>query len=565
MSIDFKPRPSSPPFPPPLKAAAFHGVVGEAVRLIAPRSEADPAVLLIRLLSACGCIVDRGPHIDIDGIDHPARLWPVIVGCTGSGRKGQSWGSIRRLLKLADSKFCNEQVASGLTTGQGLVHAVRDPLRGIPPKKPTPKQQAEMDANDDGLCVLDPGVLDKRLPVREPELAKVIAATNRDGDNLSATLRDARDGNPIREMTRSNLYGSTGHHVVIQADVTPTELRAILTATDKANGFANRFLFVASRRSKSLPFGGSLTDDDLLPMAERLAKVLATARDIGAMTWTADARPIWAEVYERMNTDADVHEVGGESPLSMLLARGPTHVLRLSIAFAVLDGTDAIAAEHIAAAEAVWRYVADSTAWAFGEAIAEADPLDVLQRWSINRNPSAAEVARSGPKPWKGNTKGVAKAFAQLAEQGRGTWAYGSTSTKGTMRYTPKDDPNVSGRDGYTFPPDTPVDAETVFVSTALGLALDTDIAGGHDPPAIERPESPPTEQSTDPIRRKRAELLRMARSSGWPRVEFMRGNTIGGDRHTWRMFATHPSHRPSHLLRAQEALREHVPDTTAA
>ncbi|MEM9753862.1 MAG: hypothetical protein AAF916_10840, partial [Planctomycetota bacterium] len=113
-------------FPAPLAAAAHHGVVGEAVRLLAPQSEADPAVLLVRLLSAARGIVGRTPHIDIDGIDHPARLWPVVVGGTSSGRKGQSWGSVRRLLKLADPDFTTNHIASGLTTGQGLVHAVRD-------------------------------------------------------------------------------------------------------------------------------------------------------------------------------------------------------------------------------------------------------------------------------------------------------------------------------------------------------------------------------------------------------------------------------------------------------
>jgi len=46
----------------------------------------------------------------------------------------------------------------------------------------------------------------------------------------------------------------TRHHVSLLGHITPIELRAKLTDTDAANGFANRLLLLAVRRSRLIPF-----------------------------------------------------------------------------------------------------------------------------------------------------------------------------------------------------------------------------------------------------------------------------------------------------------------------
>jgi hypothetical protein len=57
------------------------------------------------------------------------------------------------------------------------------------------------------------------------------------------------------------------------ADPVEDELRSRITRTDLANGFANRFLFALVRRSKELPFGGSLTDSEILRLGECLRTI----------------------------------------------------------------------------------------------------------------------------------------------------------------------------------------------------------------------------------------------------------------------------------------------------
>ncbi|MEM1012373.1 MAG: hypothetical protein AAGI46_09145 [Planctomycetota bacterium] len=446
--------PRGNPYPYPLGAAAFFGPVGDAVRVIAPHSEADPAVLLMRLLSAAGCAIGRGAHVNIDGIEHAARLWPIIAGSTGSGRKGQSWGSVRQVLKLADEAFVTSNIASGLTTGQGLVHSIRDEVRGKPISK---AQREEATSNEEGLCEIDPGVSDKRLLVRELELPKVLAAASREGNNLSATLRNAWDGENLREMTRANPHSATDPHVVVQADITPSELRTMLTATEKANGFASRFLFVASRRSKALPFGGDLPPDDLRDVASGLADATNVARRIGRMTWSREARPVWAEMYDKANAEAGE----GDGTLAMILARGATHQLRLSVAYAALDGSREIGVRHLQAAAEAWRYCRDSAAWALGLTAAEVGPMEKLFAWAMRqeRPPSAAEAGRSGVKPYKGDAALADRDFKRFAEANRGTYAYEAGATKGAMRFRPQPDGY-----GYGFTADGVANGESVSV-----------------------------------------------------------------------------------------------------
>jgi hypothetical protein len=101
-------------------------------------------------------------------------------------------------------------------------------------------------------------VLDKRLLVLEPEFAQVLRQGMRAGNTLSATIRCAWDNGNLQTLTKNDPVKATGAHVCVVGHITADELRAELTATDSANGFANRFIFMCVQRSKTLPFGGPM-------------------------------------------------------------------------------------------------------------------------------------------------------------------------------------------------------------------------------------------------------------------------------------------------------------------
>jgi hypothetical protein len=149
--------------------------------------------------------------------------------------------------------------------------------------------------------------------------------------------------------------------------ITADELRTKLTATEVASGFANRFLFVCVRRSKLLPSGGNLDDGELAPLARNFAAAAAEARKAGMLRRTPPAEALWAEMYQEMAQDLP----GGL--LGSIVARDDAQMLRLSVAYALLDQSRKIDVAHLRAAWALWRYCRASAAYVFGESL--GDPV----------------------------------------------------------------------------------------------------------------------------------------------------------------------------------------------
>src|SRR4029079_16226878 len=139
--------------------------------------------------------------------------------------------------------------------------------------------------------------VDKRLMVIEPEFAGLLSVMERPGNTLSPVLRKAWDGNKLETMTRASPLKATGAHVSIVGHITEDELRARLTRTDAANGFANRFLFPLVKRSQELPFGGELTASAILKLGEQLQSTIGKLPAEHHVTMTSSARALWTNIY----------------------------------------------------------------------------------------------------------------------------------------------------------------------------------------------------------------------------------------------------------------------------
>src|SRR5262249_44995986 len=144
--------------------------------------------------------------------------------------------------------------------------------------------------------VADPGVDDKRLFVFEPEYAGLLKQTERQGNILSAVIRQAWDTGTLRTLTKNNPTRATGAHLSIVGHITCEELRRYLSATEVANGFGNRFLWIAVDRAQALPEGGEPDPGALADVQARLAAAVAFARNIGAMHRDEEAREVWRTI-----------------------------------------------------------------------------------------------------------------------------------------------------------------------------------------------------------------------------------------------------------------------------
>ena len=347
------------PWPDKLEEEAFYGITGDIVRAIAPHTEADPAALLVDFLTAAGSAMGTGPHGMVGGDRHGTKLYTVLVGKTSQGRKGSARGYNRNLAEQADPAWAALPL-SGLSTGEGLINAVRDkeekhmPLRG---KNGKPTGEYE-------TVLVDSGVSDKRLLVVESEFASVLKHIGRDGNVLSNVLRQAWETDTLRTMTKASPLRATGAHISVIGHITQSELRRYLTETESGNGFANRFLWVCVKRARVLPRGGgAVAFGDLVP---RLRNALEQARGLGELERDEEAESAWEAVYPTLTKDTP-------GLFGAVTARAAPIVLRLSVIYAALDGSQAITLPHLQAAIAVWEYCEASARYIFGDKTGNSD------------------------------------------------------------------------------------------------------------------------------------------------------------------------------------------------
>lgn len=348
---DREPEAHVPPWPT-LDPAALYGLPGEIVRAIDPHTEADPAALLTQILIFFGNAIGRNPHCLIESDYHGLSEFLCLVGATAKARKGTSEGHVRRLFHRVDPAWVETRIVGGLSSGEGLIYAVRDPT----------DQPGEADQ----------GVADKRLLVIEAELASTLRVLGRDGNTLSAVLRNAWDGRPLSTMTRHAPIRAIESHISVIGHITRAELLRYLDRTEAANGLGNRFLWVCVRRSKLLPEGGHLDPAVLNGYVVRLRQALDHAATVGTIVRDAVARGIWAEVYGHLSAERP-------GLFGAMIGRAEAHVMRLSALYALLDGSAVVRAEHLHAALALWEYCEASARFIFGDAL--GDPLadDILE------------------------------------------------------------------------------------------------------------------------------------------------------------------------------------------
>lgn len=352
-------------FTPAMAEDAYHGLAGRIVRAIEPYSEADPVAILMHVLAAGGNLIGPGPHALVEETRHPCNEFVALVGRTSKGRKGQAWSTPRHLFTLVDQGWTTTRIKSGLSSGEGVIYNVRDAREEQQPIKERGR------VVDYQRVVVDEGEPDKRLLIVEPEMAVVLKRMSGETNSLSSILRDAWDTGNLSTLTKNSPMRAIGAHISIIAHITQEELVASLTETERANGFANRFLFVLVRRSKALPESDRVPADRLAPLIEDLREVTRWAQPPRRLARDADAKALWAAVYSKLSE-------GEPGLVGAILGRAEAHVLRLSLIYAALDRSPVVTPDHVRAALAVWDYADASARRIFGDAIGLSVPDTIL-------------------------------------------------------------------------------------------------------------------------------------------------------------------------------------------
>jgi hypothetical protein len=232
-----------------------------------------------------------------------------------------------------------------------LIWAVRDPIAEKKPIKNKGHHTGQYES-----VITDHGVEDKRLLVTASEFASPLKAQTREGNTLSPTIRSAWETGDLRTLTKNSPACATGAHISIIGHITRQEVRRELTETESANGFGNRFNWIAVRRSKCLPEGGE--SYGIADLVKRLKEAIGFAKTCGQLRRDDAARALWAKVYPTLSE-------GRPGLLGAILARAEAQVLRLSAIYALLDCSNVIMVNHLKAALALWDYCERSASWVF--------------------------------------------------------------------------------------------------------------------------------------------------------------------------------------------------------
>jgi hypothetical protein len=357
-----------PPSPPAYTVYMSQGLPGKVVMALREHTEAHPVAILLQYLTEVGNAIGRSPCYQVEGDQHRANLFCLIAGLTSSARKGTAASRVRQIMEAAEPKWARARVLKGMSSGEGIIHAVRDAVW----EKAKPRKRKGF--ADDGEDVLvDEGVLDKRLMLIEAEFERALAVMHREGNILSTVLRDAWDGLDLATLTKHSPTRATGAHISIIGHITIEELRQSLDKTSMCNGYANRFLFAFVERARILPFGGEDLDPAVIAeLGRQTHEAIKRAQFVGRIQWAEEAREHWKSIYPNLSNE--------ERGLSgALVARAAPQVVRLAMIHALLDHTDEIGLKHLNVAENIWNYCRKSVQYIFGDLLGNPIADDILR------------------------------------------------------------------------------------------------------------------------------------------------------------------------------------------
>jgi hypothetical protein len=353
--------------PPVLNPKVFYGVAGKIALKAAEQSEADAVAVLVQLLVGFGNMVGRRASFRISSSWHHCNLHTVLVGQSAKSRKGLALDIALEFLSWLDDGYASNNVKQGLSTGEGLISHVQDDVKKF--RQPTTQERKE-GVQGPVEYVAERGVTDKRLLVTETEFGGTIVIMGRDGNILSSVARQAWDGREkLGTLTKHSPVTATGAHISICGHITQPELVDKLPEVENFNGFSNRFLWIHTKRDRLISnpreLSSSLFAQELAyfktPDAEGKT-LFQKINSIWHMHRDEEAEKYWDGLYHSIETTQE-----DNSRLDSITSRGSGITLRLSMIFALLDGSATIRKGHVEAAYALWCYGRDTARYLFGD------------------------------------------------------------------------------------------------------------------------------------------------------------------------------------------------------
>lgn len=306
-------------------------------KIIMPKTEGHYESILMQYLIFLGNIVGKGTFFRIENSKQYLNNNVVIVGKSSKARKGTSYGQVENIIKLVDLNYFENNIISGLSSGEGLISLIQDTIPG-PQTADNQYQTLKKD---------------KRLLVVESEFANILKQIKRETNILSPVLRDAWDCRTLRNTTKNFPQIAKDPHISIIGHITERELTRLLNPTEVSNGFANRFIWIHSKRTKCIPIPKTIPNSEIFPLINLTNEALKFGQKCGEITFSIEGSHYWTSLYEDLSEEK-------EGIIDALTGRSEAHILRLACLYCLLDKTNKIEPSHLNAAKRLWAYSEES-------------------------------------------------------------------------------------------------------------------------------------------------------------------------------------------------------------
>ena len=345
-------------------AAMLYGIFGEFGRAAAKDTEVNPYAAAMNLMIFISASVGRGIYFYIGNDIHHVRLYGLHIGRSSRGQKGGAHSLLNRVIKvIAENDFdllLPSRHTGGLSSKEGLAALIHDGF---------------MQGKDEVGAITD-----KRLFIRESEFSNVMHQAARNGNTLSAGLRDAWDGVGIQPATKLKGTWASHPHIAIAGACTPIELLALTTKNDVSNGFLNRFIIFWAERTKLIPFPQCTHIDTVNLLATKINAIIQFAKsdyvwnknpslaseDNRQITLSDDAKRTYGALY--INVFPKYND--GDNVAALTERKAP-YLLRMAALFAISDFSLVIEEWHINAAYEWVKYWHESVKFIFNDAAEE--------------------------------------------------------------------------------------------------------------------------------------------------------------------------------------------------
>ncbi|MCW7552111.1 YfjI family protein [Endozoicomonas gorgoniicola] len=339
--------------PPQVTDAMFPGLLGEITEACCKDTEAVPTSVGAYLLVWFTSHIGRTRYMMIGDEQRWLNNFFLLVGPSGSGKGTSGKGPARIFYQVQDKMQVLFQSAFDAGRGEGL--------------KQCPNLQVHNGglssgeglgfALDDGTDSPIPGrtITDKRLLVIESEMANTLCNMTRQGNTLSAQLRNVYDGVDIKPMTKRDRVSVSDPYICLLGNITPDELLKFdEDRLQSFNGLLNRMLMLWTQPQKLVSRPKTMDSNTLSGFSSTIAEHIMKARNgrfethwkklrlqTEPLLFTKSAEDLWDRSYSRLVNQPYSKRI------EPLVRRHRLHARLMAAALALFQGHEVVTREDM--------------------------------------------------------------------------------------------------------------------------------------------------------------------------------------------------------------------------